>query len=140
MEQKYKDLCDKAMSYLEARSKITGTDEETFFQGILAGLEYAMSNPQILGQTNSLVQTKSASRVPVTLPAPQERSWLRQLRLRKGLMGKEVADLAKISKSYYSGIEIGEVNPSSRVARRIGAVLGFDYHAFDDGRIEYAEK
>lgn len=140
MEQKYKDLCDKAMSYLEARSKITGKDEETFFQGILAGLEYAMSNPQILGQTNSLVQTKSASRVPATLPAPQGRSWLRQLRLRKNLMSKEVADLAKISRSHYCGIESGERNPSSRVARSIGAVLGFDYHAFDDGRIKDAEK
>ena len=140
MEQKYKDLCDKAMSYLEARSKITGTDEETFFQGILAGLEYAMSNPQILGQTNSFVQTKNARRVPVTLSAPQERSWLRHLRFRKGMMSKEVAELAKISTSHYCGIERGKVNPSFKVARRIGAVLGFDYHAFDDGRIEYAEK
>lgn len=58
------------------------------------------------------------------------REWLVKLRELKGLTQKEVASRAGISRSYYSGIEVGTRNTKPDVAQNIGEVLGFDWTLF----------
>ena len=53
------------------------------------------------------------------------RKWL--LDLRKGRTQAEVAKAAGISQQMYSAIERGERWPSVKVAKRLAAVLGFDW-------------
>ena len=55
------------------------------------------------------------------------RSWLIQLRKDSGLTQTEVAAKASISQNYYSYIEKYNRNPTVSVAKRIAAVLGFDW-------------
>ena len=48
---------------------------------------------------------------------------LREIRERKNLSQKDVADLAKMSVTYYAGIERGEENPTVAVLEQICKVL-----------------
>lgn len=58
------------------------------------------------------------------------RHWLIQMRDLKELTQQEVADRAKISRSYYSGIENGARNAPVGTAKKIAAALGFDWTLF----------
>ena len=53
------------------------------------------------------------------------RKWL--FDLRKGRTQAEVAKAAGITQQMYSAIERGERWPSVKVAKRLAAVLGFDW-------------
>lgn len=59
---------------------------------------------------------------------------IRLLRLDRGLTMKQISNELDISESYYSLIENGERRPSVSVAKRIGAVLGFDWTKFYEDR------
>ena len=61
-----------------------------------------------------------------------ERKWLTDIREDKGLNQKEVSDAAGISQPAYSNIENGERNPSVDTAKKIAAVLGFEWTRFYD--------
>ena len=54
--------------------------------------------------------------------------WLKTLRGKKSQY--KVAELAGISQSFYAAIETGKREPSVAVAKRIAAVLGFDWTRF----------
>ncbi len=56
------------------------------------------------------------------------RSWL--INIRGNKTQKAVADECGISQNFYSWIEQGKRNPSVEVAKRIAAVLGFDWTRF----------
>ncbi len=59
-----------------------------------------------------------------------KRVWLANLRASTGKMQKDVADSAGISQPAYSSIEAGTKNPTVETAKRIAAVLGFDWTMF----------
>jgi transcriptional regulator with XRE-family HTH domain len=48
----------------------------------------------------------------------------------KGYTQKQVADLAGISRSYYSGIELGTRNAPAATAKKIASALGFEWTIF----------
>lgn len=56
------------------------------------------------------------------------REWL--VKARGNLTHEEVAERVGIKRQYYSMIENGSRNPSVAVAKKIGAVLGFDWTLF----------
>lgn len=56
--------------------------------------------------------------------------WLRDLRTEAGMTQDEVAAKACISRGSYANIENGERRPSVEVAKRIAAVLGFEWTRF----------
>ena len=58
------------------------------------------------------------------------RQWLRNIRIEKKLTQKGVADMVSITQPSYHQIECGENNPSVETARKIAAVLGFDWTLF----------
>ncbi|GCL71753.1 XRE family transcriptional regulator [Paenibacillus naphthalenovorans] len=58
------------------------------------------------------------------------RTWLIQMRELKKLTQQEVADLAGISRSCYSGIETGNRNARVPTAKKIANALGFDWTLF----------
>lgn len=58
------------------------------------------------------------------------REWLIQLRKHKDLTQLDVSEQAGISRSYYSGIELGTRNVPVKTAKKIAAVLGFDWTLF----------
>ena len=60
----------------------------------------------------------------------QFREWLKQLRLEQNLNHEGVANAANIHRAYYTMIEGGHRNPSVDVAKRIAAVLGFEWTRF----------
>ena len=60
------------------------------------------------------------------------RKWLKQLRLKQCLNHEDVANAANIHRAYYTMIEGGHRNPSVDVAKKIAAVLGFDWTMFFD--------
>jgi putative transcriptional regulator len=60
------------------------------------------------------------------------RSWLKEMRLQKGLTQYEVAKKAKIERSYYTMIELGNRTPSVYVAKKIGKAIGFNWTIFFD--------
>lgn len=62
----------------------------------------------------------------------KHRSWLS--RHRGGLTQQQAADMAGISRSYYTEIEAGEKSPSVPAARRLGEALGFDWVIFFEDR------
>lgn len=68
------------------------------------------------------------------------RKWLVQIRMAAKKSQQEVADEAGISQSYYAGIETGiRGKPLAvPVAKKIAAVLGFDWTRFyeEDGEAE----
>ena len=56
------------------------------------------------------------------------RHWL--VKYRGELTHQKIADMAKLSRSYYTEIEIGDKNPSVETAKRIAEVLGFNWTLF----------
>lgn len=66
---------------------------------------------------------------------------LKELRIKKDVTMRQVADQAGISESMYCLIESGKRRPSPEVAKRIGSYLGFDWTKFyDDKPINEAEE
>ena len=61
------------------------------------------------------------------------RTWLKELRLKsRSMTQKQLATLVGISRTMITEIENGKANPSVEVAKRIAAVLGFDWTRFFD--------
>ena len=59
------------------------------------------------------------------------RTWLKELRLKsRSMTQKQLATLVGISRTMITEIENGNANPSVEVAKRIAAVLGFDWTRF----------
>ena len=58
--------------------------------------------------------------------------WLISIRKKFGLSRRAVAQRCFISESYYQKIEYGERSVSVPVAKRIAAVLSFDWQRFFD--------
>lgn len=58
------------------------------------------------------------------------RYWLRNLRNDKYLTQSKLAKLAGVDVTMISKIELGERRPSVEVAKKIAAVLGFDWTRF----------
>ena len=62
---------------------------------------------------------------------------LKEIRREKGLTGEKIDAQSGISQQHYSLIERGERRPSVEVAKRIAAVLGFEWTRFyEDGAEE----
>ena len=63
------------------------------------------------------------------------REWLRKKRIEKNLSELEVARRAGIAQPFYHNIEMGIKNPSVDTAKKIAAVLGFNWTLFfpDEG-------
>ncbi|RKO67142.1 helix-turn-helix transcriptional regulator [Desulfofundulus salinus] len=63
----------------------------------------------------------------------KSRGWL--VKYRGNFTHQQVANMAGISRSYYTEIESGLKNPSVTTAKKIAMVLGFDWTLFfkDDG-------
>lgn len=59
-----------------------------------------------------------------------KREWLMGLRNAKGLTQSEVAEIAGISRSYYTQIETGTRNPTGETALKISKALGFKMEYF----------
>lgn len=66
------------------------------------------------------------------------RIWLKDIRVSKGLTQQDIADMANVDVTMISKIELGERRPSVQLAKRIAAVLGFDWTLFyqDDGELD----
>ena len=60
------------------------------------------------------------------------REWLKELRRKKGLQAQEAAKLIGISVSYYCQIESGVRDCPVHTAKKIAAVLDFDWTRFYD--------
>jgi len=58
----------------------------------------------------------------------KSRDWL--IKLRGNLTQQQVADMANISRSYYTGIETGLRNASVSAAKAIGQALNFKWTKF----------
>ena len=58
------------------------------------------------------------------------RTWLRELRQKKGLTESGVAVRAQIAQPFYHNIEMGYKNPSVDTAKKIGEVLSFPWTRF----------
>ena len=58
------------------------------------------------------------------------RNWLRNKRLEKKLTQSEIAEMAGVDVTMISKIELGERRPSVEVAKKIAAVLSFDWTIF----------
>lgn len=63
-----------------------------------------------------------------------KRTWLEQLRKRKGLTHQQVADRIKISRQFYGFIENGERDPSVATAKKLGNLFEFDWTIFFDNK------
>lgn len=55
---------------------------------------------------------------------------LRSFRTNRNLTMRQVSEASDISESFYSMIENGERRPSVETAKKIAAVLGFDWVLF----------
>lgn len=58
------------------------------------------------------------------------REWLETARIERRLSKAAVARKAQISAPFYWAIERGKSNPSPATAKKIAAVLGFDWTKF----------
>lgn len=58
------------------------------------------------------------------------RQWLKDLRAKQQLRQIDIANAVGISVQQYSYIENGDRNPSTSVAKRIAAYLGFPWTLF----------
>lgn len=56
--------------------------------------------------------------------------WLKKIRIEKGMSGEAVGNQAGITQQHYNFIENGKRRPSVGVAKRIAAVLGFEWTRF----------
>ena len=61
---------------------------------------------------------------------------LKGIRREKGLSGAGLSALVGISQQHYNYIENGKRRPSVEVAKRIAAVLGFDWTRFYEDSAE----
>ena len=68
------------------------------------------------------------------------RKWLKQKRLNKKLKHEDVAKAVGIHRAYYTMIESGYRDPSVDVAKKIAAILEFDWPIFFDNEFEAAVK
>lgn len=59
-----------------------------------------------------------------------KRQWLADIRIRQGKTQQEVADGAGMSQAGYAGIETGVKTPTVPTAKKIAAVLGFEWTRF----------
>lgn len=59
-----------------------------------------------------------------------KRQWLADIRTGQGKTQQELANSVGTSQSGYANIETGLRDPSVEVAKRIAAVLGFDWTRF----------
>lgn len=66
------------------------------------------------------------------------RKWL--IKLRNGRSQAQVAEAVGISQQMYSWIETGERTPSVDTAKKIAAVLGFDWTKFYEDKPSKADK
>ena len=64
------------------------------------------------------------------------RSWLKKLRHESNLTQEQLAKMVGISRTMVTEIENGNANPSVKVAKKIAAVLDFNWTRFYD---EYDE-
>lgn len=67
-------------------------------------------------------------------------AWLRDIRELKGLSQEEVSKSVDIAQASYSNIEGGKRKPSVPVAKRIAAVLGFDWTRFYDEPVDQSRR
>ncbi|GIO36258.1 transcriptional regulator [Paenibacillus antibioticophila] len=58
------------------------------------------------------------------------REWLAQLRVQAEKTHEDVASAVDVSRQYYGMIESGIRNPSVELAKKIGAVLNFEWTLF----------
>jgi transcriptional regulator with XRE-family HTH domain len=58
------------------------------------------------------------------------RIWLKDIRAQQNMTQQEVANAANVDVTMISKIEVGERRPSVKVAKKIAAVLGFDWTKF----------
>lgn len=56
--------------------------------------------------------------------------WLKGMRDKKGMSQEEVARATEMKRASYSNIENGRRAPSVKAAKRIAAVLGFEWTKF----------
>ena len=56
--------------------------------------------------------------------------WLKSIRVSRGKTQEQVAKQAQMARGAYANIENGERRPSVRVAKRLAAVLGFEWTRF----------
>lgn len=56
--------------------------------------------------------------------------WLKKIRKDKSYSQKEISNQSNISRQMYSMIENGQRKPSVSTAKKIAAVLGFDWTLF----------
>ena len=54
------------------------------------------------------------------------RTWLKDIRNERGLLQTEVASKAGISRPFYTMIETGKRNPSTKLAKKLAFILGFE--------------
>jgi len=66
------------------------------------------------------------------------RKWL--IELRKGYTQTQIAEAVGITQQMYSAIELGERRPSVEVAKKIAAVMGFNWTRFYDDECEAYER
>ena len=66
------------------------------------------------------------------------RKWL--IELRKGYTQTQIAEAVGITQQMYSAIELGERRPSVEVAKKIAAVMGFNWTRFFDDECEAYER
>ena len=58
------------------------------------------------------------------------RIWLKDIRAQQNMTQQEVAKAANVDVTMISKIELGERRPSVEVAKKIAAVLGFEWTRF----------
>lgn len=58
------------------------------------------------------------------------RTWLKDIRVEKGLTQKEIASKVDIATTTYASYEQGWRNPTVENAKRIASVLNFDWTIF----------
>ncbi|KYG89588.1 transcriptional regulator [[Bacillus] sp. KCTC 13219] len=68
------------------------------------------------------------------------RVWLKNTRMQKCKTQSEVAELANISRSYYTKIELGLKTPTVEVAQKIAEVLNFQWVIFFENECSLKER
>ena len=68
------------------------------------------------------------------------RIWLKDIRAQQNMTQQEVAKAANVDVTMISKIELGERQPSVKVAKKIASVLGFDWTLFYQDEDELTKK
>ncbi|MEH6943516.1 helix-turn-helix transcriptional regulator [Bacillus sp. JJ722] len=68
------------------------------------------------------------------------RTWLKELRLKKGYTQQDVAEKCNISRSYYTHIESGTKTPTVKIAKLIASVLNFSWTIFFENKCSLKEQ